>query len=131
MKHFTFQEFTRSGTATRLGIDNEPAHNGEQDAYAHIELLVTKLLDPIREYVAEPVYINSGYRSQELNEVLGGARNSQHRKGQAADIRIGDITSTLLADLFWEIDQRFNFDQMIYYKKTRVHTYKLCIRTTE
>ena len=117
MKHFTFKEFTRSATAERLGIDNQPEHNGEQEVYAHIELLVTRLLDPIRDYVAEPIYINSGYRSQELNKAVGGVHDSQHRKGQAADIRIGSITGHLLADLFWEISDRFSFDQLIYYKK--------------
>lgn len=117
MKHFTFKEFTRSATADRLGIDNQPEHNGEQDVYARIELLVVKLLDPIRDYVAEPIYINSGYRSQELNKAVGGVHDSQHRKGQAADIRIGNITGNLLVDLFWEITYRFDYDQIIYYKK--------------
>ena len=117
MKHFTFEEFTRSATAERLGIDNRPENHGEQDVYAHIELLVTKLLDPIRDYVAEPIYVNSGYRSQELNKAVGGVHNSQHRKGQAADIRISDIKGVMLYDLFWEIGEHFSFDQMILYKK--------------
>ena len=117
MKYFTFAEFTRSATAERLGIDNKPEHNGEQDVYAHIELLVVRLLDPIRDYVIEPIYINSGYRSEELNKAVGGVSDSQHRKGQAADIRIGSITGHLLADLFWEISDHFDFDQLIYYKK--------------
>lgn len=117
MKYFTFAEFTRSATAERLGIDNRPEHHGEQDVYAHIELLVVRLLDPIRDYVIEPIYINSGYRSEQLNKAVGGVSDSQHRKGQAADIRIGSITGRLLADLFWEISNHFNYDQMIYYKK--------------
>lgn len=117
MKHFTFKEFTRSTTAERLEIDNQPEHNNEQDVYAHIELLVVKLLDPIRDYVAEPIYITSGYRSDRLNKAVGGVPDSQHRKGQAADIRIGSIAGHLLADLFWEISDRFDFDQMIYYRK--------------
>lgn len=117
MKHFTFREFTRSATAERLGIDNQPEHNNEQDVYACIELLVVKLLDPIRDYVAEPIYINSGYRSERLNRAVGGVPDSQHRKGQAADIRIGNITGVLLYDLFWEIGELFDFDQMILYKK--------------
>lgn len=117
MKYFTFAEFTRSATAERLGIDNRPEHHGEQDVYARIELLVVRLLDPIRDYVIEPIYINSGYRSEELNKAVGGVSDSQHRKGQAADIRIGNITGRLLLDLFWEISDHFNFDQMIYYRE--------------
>lgn len=117
MKYFTFKEFTRSATADRLGIDNQPEHYGERYVYGRIELLVVRLLDPIREFVAEPIYVNSGYRSQELNKAVGGVDYSQHRRGQAADIRIGSITGHLLTDLFWEISDRFDFDQMIYYRK--------------
>lgn len=117
MKYFTFAEFTRSATAERLGIDNQPEHHGEQDVYARIELLVVRLLDPIRDYVIEPIYINSGYRSKELNKAVGGVSDSQHRKGQAADIRIGNIRGHLLADLFWEISDHFDYDQLICYKK--------------
>ena len=117
MKHFTFKEFTRSTTAERLEIDNQPEHNNEQDVYAHIELLVVKLLDPIRDYVAEPIYITSGYRSQELNKAVGGVHDSQHRKGQAADIRIGNLTGSLLTDVFWEISYKFDYDQLIYHNR--------------
>lgn len=117
MKHFTFEEFTRSETAARLGIDNRPEHNNDQDVYAHIELLVTKLLDPIRDYVAEPIYINSGYRSQELNKAVGGVHDSQHRRGQAADIRIGNIRGSLLTDLVWDISFKFDYDQIVYYNR--------------
>ena len=117
MKHFTIEEFTWSATAERLGIDNQPEHNGEQDVYARIELLVVKLLDPIRDYVAETIYINSGYRSQELNKAVGGVHDSQHRKGQAADIRIGNLTGSLLTDVFWEISYKFDYDQLIYHNR--------------
>lgn len=117
MRHFTFNEFTRSTTAQVLGIDNKPEHHGEEDVYAHIELLVVRLLDPIRDYVIEPIYVNSGYRSEELNKAVGGCSDSQHRRGQAADIRIGNITGHLLAKLFWEITDHFNFDQAILYRK--------------
>ena len=117
MKYFYLEEFVRSTTADRLGINNRPEYYGEQDVYARIELLVAALLDPMRIYIAEPIYIKSGYRSQELNKAEGGVRNSQHRTGQAADIRISDITGDLLTDLFLELSYRFDYDQMIYYKE--------------
>ena len=60
MKYFTFSEFTRSETAIKLGYNNDPILNSESDALCHIELLVTKLLDPIREFVGSPVVITSG-----------------------------------------------------------------------
>lgn len=117
MKHFTFTEFTRSETAIRLGYDNDPVLNGENDALCHIELLVTKLLDPIRDFIGEPVVITSGYRSEQVNKAVGGVPDSQHRKGQAADFIIPSIKTPLLTDLFWEISDRFDFDQLIYYNK--------------
>lgn len=117
MKHFTFAEFTRSETAIRLGYDNDPVLNNESDALCHIELLVTKLLDPIRDFIAEPIIITSGYRSEQVHKAVGGVKNSQHRKGQAADFIIPSIKTPLLTDLFWEISERFDFDQLIYYNK--------------
>lgn len=117
MKHFTFAEFIQSTTAEKLDIDNDPFSNNEEDVLCHIELLVTKLLDPIRDFVAEPIIITSGYRSERVNKAVGGVPNSQHRKGQAADFVIPSIENPLRADLFWEISERFDFDQLIYYKK--------------
>lgn len=119
MKFFTFNEFTWSATAERLGIDNLPENNGEEDVYARIELLGTKLLDPIREWIAEPIYINSGYRSERLNKAVGGVPDSQHRTGQAADIGIGNISNSLLMDVFFEVMERFDYDQLIFYRKRK------------
>lgn len=115
MKYFTFSEFTRSEIAARLGYNNDPILNNESDALCHIELLVAKLLDPMREFIGEPVVITSGYRSEQVNKAVGGVHDSQHRKGQAADFIIPSVTTPLLADLFGEISERFDFDQLIYY----------------
>ena len=49
------------------------------------------LLEPAREVVG-PIIINSGYRNEAVNRQVGGVRNSQHLKGQAADIRPQDPT---------------------------------------
>ena len=81
-KHFTLQEFERSGAAARLHIDNRvPA-----ELVPNIKNLCEEVLEPLREHFGEPVYVSSGYRCEELNRAVGGVRNSQHMRGEAADI---------------------------------------------
>ena len=71
---------------------------------------------PLRDAMRVPLHINSGYRSSALNILLRGARNSQHTKGEAADIAAPD--PLLLAQTV--IRNRLPFDQMILYS-TFVH----------
>lgn len=82
MKHFTMRELTRSATAKRLGIDNEPT----EAVKANLTALVEHILDPLREAWGAPIVVTSGYRSPALNEAVHGAASSQHVIGQAADI---------------------------------------------
>ena len=83
MKYFTLNEMTRSATAKRLGINNTPDKEVEQNLIA----LVDKVLDPLRKLYGKPIVVTSGYRSPALNSAVGGAKSSQHTTGQAADIR--------------------------------------------
>lgn len=84
MKHFTFQEFERSATATRHGIDNSIP----EAAKKNIAALVDNVLDPLREAWGGPIDVTSGYRCHALNKAVGGAKGSQHMAGEAADLRI-------------------------------------------
>ena len=70
-KNFTLKELTRSNTALRLGIDNEPSKEG----IYKLTLLATELLQPIRERLSAPIRISSGYRSPQLSEVIGSSSN--------------------------------------------------------
>lgn len=83
MKHFTLQEMSKSTTAIRLGIDNTP---GKTEA-ENLEALVKNILDPLREAYGKPIIVSSGFRCEKLNKSVGGSSTSQHRFGQAADIR--------------------------------------------
>ena len=108
MKYFTIDELTRSTVAAARGIPNVPGEN-EREA---LEVLTLALLDPLRELWGKPIYVNSGYRSPELNKTVGGVANSQHMKGQAADITTGNTASN--RKLFALIrDGGFDFDQLI------------------
>lgn len=82
MKYFTITELCKSNTAVQKGIDNTP----NQQIIDNLKQLVLNILDPLREAYGEPIIVNSGYRSVELNRAINGAKSSQHVKGQAADI---------------------------------------------
>lgn len=103
-EHFSLEEFERSTTAIRLGIDNSiPA-----PAIDKIKNLCQQVLEPLRMKVNEPVIITSGYRCPALNKIVGGSITSQHLKGEACDIYLSDLLKlkqwfTLLMD--GEFDQ--------------------------
>lgn len=86
MKHFTFQEFERSDTATRYAIDNTMP----EAARKNVAALVDTVLDPLQEAWGKPIIINSGYRCAALNKAVGGVPTSMHLTGHAADITTGN-----------------------------------------
>jgi hypothetical protein len=108
-ENFTLREITRSNTAKRLGIENEPT----KEHLKNIQSLVTNVLQPLRSSVGA-VRISSGYRNSQLNRAIGGSSKSQHCKGQAADIQYfqeGQMNNKIIYD--WIIDNAIDFDQMI------------------
>ena len=110
MKHFTFQELTKSATAKRKGIDNSPS----MQVRANLAALVENVLDPLREAYGKPIVVTSGYRCEKLNRAVGGAASSQHVKGQAADIRSVQDTPEENKNLFDLIVKLgLPFDQLI------------------
>ena len=110
MKWFTLKEFVKSNTAARLGINNNPS----EDVKKNIELLVEKILDPLREKFGKPIIVTSGYRCKELNKAVGGAAKSQHMSGEAADIRTVEDSKSANKELFnLIIELGLPFDQLI------------------
>ena len=80
--YFELDEFLRSDTAARRGIDNTPTF----EIVDHLGELVEKFLDPLRAALGKPIVVTSGYRCPALNRAVGGATSSLHMKGYAADI---------------------------------------------
>ena len=103
-KNFTWEEFTASDTAKRLGILNQIIDWEVRD---NIIALVENLLQPLRDAWGKPIRINSGYRCPRLNKEVGGVPTSQHVKGQASDCGVDDplALARLLLDLGLEFDQ--------------------------
>lgn len=110
-RHFNYEEFEFSQKANELGIDN---HIPSEKIRFSIRLLVLNLLEPLRKILQRPIIITSGYRSFALNKVIGGAKNSQHLIGEAADLHCEDALEVLtLAQVI--IRHKLPFDQMILY----------------
>lgn len=110
MKHFTFEELTRSATAKRLGINNAPDYTVKQN----LQALVENLLDPLREKWGKPIIVTSGYRCPALNKAIGGATNSQHTKGEAVDIRtVSDTRADNMRLLKCLLNSGLIWDQVI------------------
>ncbi len=105
-QHFTLEEFTISQTATRFGIDNTPS----PAVIAHLENLCQSLLEPLRTRLGRSIKISSGYRSSILNSRVGGAANSQHLLGEAADIIVPGMTPYQVACI---VRDQFQYDQVI------------------
>ena len=79
-------------------------------AEQNLQALVEHVLDLARERLGMPITVNSGYRCPAHNKAVGGVKNSQHLKGEAADITCAD--NKRLAEI---IEQLGNFDQLIVY----------------
>jgi len=86
--HFTLSEMTVSQTAARAGLDNTPS----PEVISNLRLLC-QALEHVRALFASPVIISSGYRSPTVNARVGGARNSQHISGLAADFTVIGIAN--------------------------------------
>ncbi|XBT45486.1 D-Ala-D-Ala carboxypeptidase family metallohydrolase [Pseudomonas viridiflava] len=81
--HFTLDEMIVSQLAARDGFDNSPP----PEARANLQLLCC-VLEQVRALFNAPVIVSSGYRSEQLNRAIGGAANSQHIQGLAADFTV-------------------------------------------
>lgn len=84
--YFTIKELVISDTAKKFGIDNTPTLEVKQ----HLQELIDKLLNSIREAWGSSVIVTSGYRCPALNEKVGGAKTSAHLRGYAADLIPGN-----------------------------------------
>jgi len=108
-KNLSLSEMIRSESAKRKNISNMPS-----DVHlANMKKLATNVFQPIREHFNQPIHISSGYRSQELNKLIGGAASSQHSSGEAIDIDM-DGTSITNAQVFNWIKDNLVFDQLIW-----------------
>ena len=81
-KNFTLKELTRSNTALRLGLNNEPSKEG----IYKLTILATEILQPLRDRLGA-LRVTSGYRSFILSEAIGSSSRSQHCRYEAIDLQ--------------------------------------------
>lgn len=109
-KYISFAEATKSQTAVRRGIKNEP-DSDQLEAMKHV---AKNIFDPVREWVGGPLHPSSFFRSKELNKAIGGSSlTSQHMKGEAIDIDCDFYGNSNNTDVFNYIKNNLEFDQLI------------------
>lgn len=107
-KNFTLDELTASATAKQMRIINAPG----VDEVCNLCALVHNVLQPLRDAMGEAIKIGSGYRCPQLNKAVGGVSNSQHMKGEAADLCIDGDLKKGRKWMTW-IMEHCDFDQLI------------------
>jgi uncharacterized protein YcbK (DUF882 family) len=105
-EHISYDEATLSPTAIRNGISNQP----NDQELTNMKLVAENCFEPLRKMWGKPIKVNSFFRSQSLNQLVGGSPLSQHTKGQAIDITTG--TKSNNKKLF-ELAKTLDFDQLI------------------
>lgn len=105
-ENFSLHEFTRSQTASRRGIPNNPS----EVEIARLRLLCEKVLEPVRAHFGKPIIIRSGYRGPRLNRAIGGSKTSQHMIGEASDFEIIGVSNVEVCR--W-MEANLNYDQLI------------------
>jgi uncharacterized protein YcbK (DUF882 family) len=111
MKHFTFSELLKSDTAVKQQLWN----GANREAEENLRSLVEQVLDPLREAYGKPIRVNSGYRCPRLNTLVGGSINSQHMRGEAADIQPVASNDDGLHEMARILIDNGKFDQLIIY----------------
>ena len=112
--NYYLDEFTTSQVAERFGYRNQP--NDKQ--IENLNLLCKHVLQPLRELIAVPIFVSSGFRSFDVNYAVGGKVNSQHLEGKAADLT---VPGKDLKEVFELIPKHFSFDQLIYEFEKWIH----------
>jgi hypothetical protein len=110
-EHLDLSEVTRSDSAKRKGINNEPT----AEHLENFKKLAENVFEPIRNHFGFPIHISSGYRSKALNTAIGGSLTSQHCKGEAIDIDMDGSSNGITNKMVFDyIKANIKFDQMIW-----------------
>lgn len=83
IKYFSYEELTKTNT----NLPNMPMDLNRLDNLVQ----TAKYLDMLRNNLGLPIVVNSCFRTEEVNEKVGGCKNSWHCQGLAADIKCKDM----------------------------------------
>jgi zinc D-Ala-D-Ala carboxypeptidase len=105
--NLSLAEAISSATALRRGIANKPT----QQHLLNLKEVALHIFQPCRNHFGKPLRVTSGYRSEALNEAIGGSKKSQHSKGEALDMQ--STKGYTNKELFMYIKDHLEFDQLI------------------
>ena len=109
--YVSLAEVTRSDTAKRKGIDNNPT----PEHLENLKVICEEVFDKVREHFGVPIFISSGYRSAALNKAIGGSATSDHNNRRTLDLdQDGHGNGVTNMDVFKFIKDNLEFDQLIY-----------------
>ena len=107
--NLSLAEATKSVTALRNGIANTPTATH----LIALKEVAKNIFQPCRNHFGKPLAVTSGYRSEALNDLIGGSKNSQHSKGEALDLDAQVYGGFTNRELFLFIKDHLTFDQLI------------------
>lgn len=109
-KYVSLTEATKSPTAIRLGISNQPT----AEHLLNMQYVAQQIFDPVREFVGGQLMVSSFYRSNALNDAIrGSSKTSQHMTGEAIDIDADGYGNGSNLAIFNFIKSNLKFDQLI------------------
>jgi len=108
-ENLSLAEVIYSATALRKEIVNEPTVTH----LINLKAVANNIFQPCRDYFGKPLAVTSGYRSKALNDLIGGAKSSQHCKGEALDLDAQVFGGFTNLELFLYIKDHLSFDQLI------------------
>jgi hypothetical protein len=91
-QNFTLSEMTKSETALRFGMANDPTATEIEN----MRLLCENVLQPVRNYYGMGVKVNSGYRHPLVNAKVGGSATSDHCKALPQTSRFPVLPTPIL-----------------------------------
>ena len=103
--NFTLYEMLKSVVADEYNLQEQ--YNPDEEVITRLKELCENVLQPVRDELGFPLTITSGYRCTKLNELVKGAKNSDHLYGMAADIKCHDNQK------LFEAIKKYKFKQLI------------------
>lgn len=109
--NFSISELSHSDVAIKNNINNMPDIN----SCDNLLKLIFYILQPCRNKFGE-ININSGYRCNKVNQLVGGSATSNHKYGYAADITPKKATYRQVYDY---IVNNLNYDECFIEKNSK------------
>jgi zinc D-Ala-D-Ala carboxypeptidase len=106
-QHFSLADMTFSQEAARRGWSNNPSYVQAEA----LKNLCVHILEPLRDYTGLPISVDSGFRNDKVNEIVGGDPISQHLRGEASDMRINGMAVSIVIATIRKL--KLPFDQLI------------------